>query len=63
MAGADINSLTRSPNLRLVAVADVDLARTAEIRRRFPQLPLVEDEGLDVPAFLALVAAAKSRIV
>jgi uncharacterized protein YbbK (DUF523 family) len=35
----------------------------ASIRRRFPQLPLVEDEGLDVPAFLALVAAAKSRIV
>lgn len=35
----------------------------AAIRRRFPQLPLVEDEGLDVPAFLAVVTAAKSRIV
>ncbi|MBK8167409.1 MAG: DUF523 domain-containing protein [bacterium] len=35
----------------------------AAIRRRFPQLPMVEDEGLDVPAFLAQVVAAKSRIV
>lgn len=35
----------------------------AAIRRRFPQLPMVEDEGLDVPEFLARVAAAKSRIV
>jgi predicted dehydrogenase len=43
MARADIDSLTRSPNLRLVAVADVDLARTAEIRQRFPQATIYQD--------------------
>ena len=43
MALADINALTASPNLRLVAVADVDLARTAEVRRRFPQARIYQD--------------------
>ena len=37
MAAGDINSLTASRNLRLVAVADVDLSKTADIRRRFPE--------------------------
>jgi hypothetical protein len=36
MAMADIRSLTASRHVRLVAVADVDLARTAEVRKRFP---------------------------
>lgn len=33
MALNDINRLAASPNLRLVAVADVDLSRTVEVRR------------------------------
>lgn len=51
----------------LYVAPGADAARTdgllaAAIRRRFPLLPLVEDEGLDVPAFLALArAAAASR--
>src|SRR5581483_1558869 len=32
-----------SPNLRLVAVADVDLNRTAEVRKLFPQARVYQD--------------------
>lgn len=35
MAGADIRSLTSHPNVDLVAVAEVDTARQAEVRKRF----------------------------
>jgi predicted dehydrogenase len=43
MAGSDINSLTASKNLRLVAVADVDMNRTADIRKRFPNVRIYQD--------------------
>jgi predicted dehydrogenase len=43
MAGSDIRSLTASRNLRLVAVADVDLSRTAEVRQRFPEARIYQD--------------------
>jgi predicted dehydrogenase len=43
MALADIRSLTASPHVRLVAVADVDLDRTAEIRKQFPDVRVYQD--------------------
>lgn len=43
MAMADIRSLTASPHLRLVAVADVDLNRTEEVRRLFPDVRVYQD--------------------
>jgi predicted dehydrogenase len=43
MAGADMGSLTASKHVKLVAVADVDLDRTAEIRKRFPDARIYQD--------------------
>ncbi len=43
MAMSDIRSLTASKNLRLVAVADVDLGRTAEVRKAFPNVRVYQD--------------------
>ncbi|WP_201750119.1 Gfo/Idh/MocA family protein [Tautonia marina] len=43
MALADIRSLTASPHLRLVAVADVDLNRTAEVKKLFPEVRVYQD--------------------
>lgn len=43
MAGADIGSLTASKHLKLVAVADVDLSKTAELKKRFPDLKVYQD--------------------
>lgn len=43
MAGADIGSLTASKNLKLVAVADVDLKRTADIKKKFPEVRIYQD--------------------
>src|SRR4051794_11365970 len=43
MALSDIRSLTASRNLRLVAVADVDLARTAEVRKLFSNVLVYQD--------------------
>jgi hypothetical protein len=43
MAMSDILQITRSPNVELVAVADVDLARTGEVRKRFPQARVYQD--------------------
>jgi predicted dehydrogenase len=43
MALSDLRSLTSSPNVRLVAVADVDLTRTAEVRRLFPNARIYQD--------------------
>src|SRR5436853_1024896 len=43
MAGSDIGSLTASKHLKLVAVADVDLSRTAEIKKRFPDVKVYQD--------------------
>src|SRR5205823_14082776 len=43
MALSDIRSLTASKNLRLVAVADVDLSRTAQVRKQFPNARIYQD--------------------
>ncbi|HWG44566.1 MAG TPA: Gfo/Idh/MocA family oxidoreductase [Gemmataceae bacterium] len=43
MALSDINSLTGSKHLKLVAVADVDLNRTAEVKKRFPDAKIYQD--------------------
>ena len=43
MAGSDINSLTGSKNLKLVAVADVDLTQLAAIKKRFPDVRIYQD--------------------
>jgi predicted dehydrogenase len=39
----DIRALARSPHFRLVAVADVDLRRTAEVRQLFPNVRVYQD--------------------
>jgi predicted dehydrogenase len=43
MAGADIESLTSSPHLKLVAVADVDQRNVKSIKERFPDVNVYED--------------------
>src|SRR4051812_2719076 len=43
MAGADIGSITASPHVKLVAVADVDLRNTAAIKKRFPDVKVYQD--------------------
>jgi predicted dehydrogenase len=43
MAWSDIKSLTASKNLKLVAVAEVDAARTAEVRKAFPDCKVYTD--------------------
>ena len=43
MGMSDIRSLTASPHLKLVAVADVDLKRTAEVKKMFPEIRVYGD--------------------
>jgi predicted dehydrogenase len=43
MAASDIDSLTASPYLKLVAVADVDLRNTNQIKKRFPDVKVYQD--------------------
>ncbi len=43
MAAADINSLTASKNLKLVAVADVDSSRFAALTKKWPDLKVYAD--------------------
>lgn len=43
MALADVRSLAASPHFKLVAVADVDLARTGEIKSLFPDVKVYQD--------------------
>ena len=43
MARADIGSITASPHVKLVAVADVDLRNTASITKRFPGVKVYQD--------------------
>jgi predicted dehydrogenase len=43
MAAADIDSLTASPYLKLVAVADVDLNNLGPIKKRFPAVKVYQD--------------------
>jgi predicted dehydrogenase len=43
MAAADVESLTRHPAVRLVALADVDLDRAAEMKKKFPAARVYQD--------------------
>jgi predicted dehydrogenase len=43
MALSDIGSLTASKHLKLVAVAEVDLDRAAEVKKRFPDVKVYQD--------------------
>ena len=43
MAWGDIRALTASRHLRLVAVAEVDTSKTAEVRRQFPNARIYQD--------------------
>jgi predicted dehydrogenase len=43
MALSDINSLTASKHLKLVAVAEVDLNRIAQVKKRFPEAKIYQD--------------------
>src|ERR1019366_4348872 len=43
MAWEDIRQLARSKRLRLVAVAEVDLRRTVELRKLFPHTLIYQD--------------------
>jgi predicted dehydrogenase len=43
MALSDIGSLTASKHLKLVAVADVDLDRTGDVKKQFPDVRIYQD--------------------
>jgi predicted dehydrogenase len=43
MAWADLTEFAKFKNFELVAVADVDLARTAEVRKAFPRARIYQD--------------------
>lgn len=43
MAGSDIGSLTASKNLKLVAVAEVDLSRAADVKKKWPDIRVYQD--------------------
>jgi predicted dehydrogenase len=43
MAWADIGELTKLKELQLVAVAEVDLNRTAELKKKFPEVKIYQD--------------------
>jgi predicted dehydrogenase len=42
-AGSDIHELTKFNDLKLVAVAEVDLRRTVELKKRFPDVKIYQD--------------------
>jgi len=42
-ASSDVTQLVRHPNLKLVAVADVDLTKAAKLKERFPDLRVYQD--------------------
>jgi predicted dehydrogenase len=42
-AWSDIQALSASKNLKLVAVADVDLNRVADVKKRFPEVRVYQD--------------------
>src|SRR5262245_58447014 len=43
MAWSDINSLTASKNLKLVAVAEVDESKLANLKKKFPDCKVYQD--------------------
>jgi len=43
MAGADLGAIAGHPKVQLVCVADVDLPRAEELKKRFPELRIYQD--------------------
>src|SRR4051794_3575143 len=43
MAGEDLHALTQCQNLKLVAVAEVDLNRAGRLKERFPDVKVYQD--------------------
>lgn len=43
MAGADLNAITGHPSVKLVCVAEVDLARADALRKKFPETTVYQD--------------------
>ena len=43
MAGADLNEIAKFKNVRIVAVADVDLGKTTDFKKRFPDAKVYQD--------------------
>jgi len=43
MAGSDLRKIAAHPDVQLVAIADVDLARTAKIKEEFPDVRIYQD--------------------
>jgi hypothetical protein len=50
MAWADIQSLTASKHVQMVAVAEVDISRVAEVKQRFPSVRVYQES----PPFFCL---------
>lgn len=52
MAWSDLNEIAKHPKVRLMAVAEVDLSRAAELRKKFPGVRVYQDwrDMLDVEA-------------
>jgi predicted dehydrogenase len=43
MALSDLSAISSHPNVKLTCVADVDLARTAEVKKKFPDVKVYQD--------------------
>lgn len=43
MAGADLGQITKHPKVKLVCVAEVDLARAEDVKKRFPECRVYQD--------------------
>ena len=43
MAGSDLGAIASHPKVKLVCVADVDLARAAEVKKKFPDVRVYQD--------------------
>ena len=43
MAAQDLAAITSHPNIQFVAVADVDLSKTSELKKKFPDLRVYQD--------------------
>src|SRR5271166_2767322 len=43
MAWSDLTEIANCPNVEIVAICDVDLDRTAEARKRFPDARIYQD--------------------
>src|SRR5437773_11327562 len=43
MAWSDVSEFSKFPQFKLVAVAEVDLSRTAELKKKFPDVPVYQD--------------------